>query len=343
MLRDNGQVKVLDFGVAKLTEAAAIAAPDLTTKPGSAEDRIVGTVSYMSPEQASGRPVDGRSDVFALGVVLYEMATGERPFKGDSTVAVLSAILKDSAAPVTDLNPALPPLLGRIIRICLQKDPERRFQSAKDVRNELQVLKEDLDSGSLSAPAVPVADAPRRRWAVVFGVVAVAAIVIAGVLISGNWRRERVSTGAIAAFNTQLTTTAGPETDPSISPDGRWIVYSGLASGNRDIYLQAVGGQTTINLTKDSTVEDGEPAFSPNGEHIAFRSAREGGGIFIMGRTGEAPRRITDFGHNPSWSPSGGEVVFASKTTSDPNAGPGASELWIVNTQTRRDPPPSGA
>ena len=117
----------------------------------TAEGRILGTVAYMSPEQAEGRAIDGRSDVFSLGVVLYEMATGQRPFTGDTNLSILSSILRDTPRSVTDINPALPRDLGRIIRRALAKDPERRYQSAKDLRNDLEDLKASLDSGELSA------------------------------------------------------------------------------------------------------------------------------------------------------------------------------------------------
>ena len=130
--------------------------------PTTAEGRILGTVAYMSPEQAEGRAIDGRSDLFSLGVVLYEMATGQRPFTGDTSLSILSSILKDTPRSVTDINPALPHDLGRIIRRALAKDPERRYQSAKDLRNDLEDLKASLDSGELASPspAAPVAVSP---------------------------------------------------------------------------------------------------------------------------------------------------------------------------------------
>ena len=288
----------------------------------------------MSPEQAEGKTVDRRSDVFSMGVVLYEMATGRRPFTGDSQPAVISAILRDAPKPANELNASLPPLLGRMIRTCLQKDPERRYQSVKDVRNELQTLKENLDSGALSATQ-PVTSSPARRLAPQLAVLALAivALAVTGYFAFSGTRSG--TSGAPATFNMQITNAPGQEVSPSISPDGKWVVYASDSSGNLDIYLQSIGGQTPINLTKNSPVQDDEPAFSPDGDHIAFYSARDGGGILIMGRTGESPRRLTNFGHSPSWSPDGKEIVFASRVTTNPMGGPGASELWIVKIESR--------
>ncbi len=156
-----GRIKVLDFGLAKVVEPQLEDRATLlpTVAPGApqpitAEGRILGTVAYMSPEQAEGRPIDGRSDLFSLGVVLYEMATGQRPFTGDTSVSVLSSIIKDTPRSVTDINPALPRDLARIIRRAIAKDPERRYQSAKDLRNDLEDLKASLDSGELATESM---------------------------------------------------------------------------------------------------------------------------------------------------------------------------------------------
>src|SRR5215831_13562424 len=128
-----GRVKVLDFGLATLTNTSPISdAPTVVpTALATGEGRILGTVAYMSPEQAEGKSIDARSDLFSLGTILYEMATGDRPFKGDTSISIITSIVKDTPASLTEINPAMPRDLARIVRRALAKDPEKRYQTAK--------------------------------------------------------------------------------------------------------------------------------------------------------------------------------------------------------------------
>jgi serine/threonine protein kinase len=164
MVGADSRVTVLDFGLAKLHESssAAAGATTLPTAEMTHDGRIVGTVAYMSPEQAEGKPIDHRSDLFSLGVILYEMATGGRPFTGDTSVSIISSILKDTPPSITDLKATLPRELGRIIRRALTKDAERRYQTAKDLRNELEDLKREYES---RRDAPDVAPRPMERVA----------------------------------------------------------------------------------------------------------------------------------------------------------------------------------
>jgi non-specific serine/threonine protein kinase len=190
MVTKEGRLKILDFGLAKPTpkvgseDETLLASEELT-----GEGRIVGTLPYMSPEQIEGRPLDGRSDIFSLGVMLYEMATGSRPFGGESSTSLLAAILKDAPRSVTELRGDLPRQLARVVEHCLEKDAAKRFQSALDVRNELEALRDELAKGGASAVmAVPAGAIARRRllpWIV--GAIALAAIV--GGLWLAPWRR----------------------------------------------------------------------------------------------------------------------------------------------------------
>ena len=334
MLGAQDRVKVLDFGLAKLTEPVLGAAETaLPEKEITGEGRILGTVAYMSPEQAEGRPVDERSDVFSLGVMLYEMASGERPFKGDTSLSLLSAILKDTPKALGELNPALPRELARYVRRCLAKDPDERYQSAADLRNDLEDLRHAMLSGELSparASRGRAAVSPRTQQVVlVLGILALAAVSVGWV-----WSRERTTVdpaGPQLNFN-RLTLLEGTALDPNISPDGKWVVYVSAVSGNSDIYLQSTTGQASINLTKDSPASDTTPAFSPDGELIVFRSERDGGGLFVMGRTGESVRRLTRRGFQPTWFPDGKRIAFNSIPMANPQSrGPGVAELWSVD------------
>ncbi len=151
MLTTEGRVKVLDFGLAKLRydDSGDTDSTTRETQSVTQDGRIVGTVAYMSPEQAQGLAIDSRSDIFSLGILLYEMASGERPFKGATNLSVLSAILKDSPRPVSELRQDVPRPLARMIQRCLEKLPEDRYQSASDLRRDLEDLKRDVDSGEM--------------------------------------------------------------------------------------------------------------------------------------------------------------------------------------------------
>jgi Tol biopolymer transport system component/serine/threonine protein kinase len=332
MVAPDGRVKVLDFGLAKLVAGEGETSPlaSLSADPLTREGRIIGTVAYMSPEQAEGKAVDQRTDLFSLGVIFYELATGVRPFTGDTALSVLSSIIRDAPPSVTDLNPAVPREVAKIVRHCLVKDVEHRYQSAKDLRNELEELRRELESGDVAKTDAPRVEtrSGRKRW---LGAVAV---VVALAAVGGGYvayRSLRQAPPPEARF-TRLTSQPGMELFPSLSPDGTWIVYAAGATGDADIYLQSVGGDNPINVTKDSPDADSSPAFSPDGEQIAFRSERQGGGIFVMGRTGESVRRLTDVGFNPAWSPDGREIAFAAEAVAAmPYARDTVSVLWVVS------------
>ena len=220
--------------------------------------------------------------------------------------------------------------LDRILRRCLAKDTDRRYQTAIDLRNDLEDLQQQRFASQTAAEnAISIGTGRRRRWLV--GLALIGAV--AGIAAFLIWRQPAppAPSSTLRATFSQLTHNPGIEWFPSLSPDGRWVVYAGDGAGNRDIYLQSVSGQTPINLTRDSTDDDDQPAFSPDGERIAFRSTREGGGLFVMGRTGEAVRRLTKIGFNPAWSRDGNQIAFTTiRTELRPQNTEGVSELWVV-------------
>jgi eukaryotic-like serine/threonine-protein kinase len=330
---DDGRVKILDFGLAKLFVRKDDERTDASTQlRDTSPGIVVGTAGYMSPEQVKGLPVDHRSDIFSFGAVLYEMVTGRRAFKGDSSVETMNAILKEDPPEITGSQPNVSPALDLVVRHCLEKNPVERFQSARDLAFDLQ----RVSATSGSAPAIAI------RPAVTKWVVPVTAAVVVVALIAlwhAGYRLMRAPAAAPTAPTqrqfTLLTYQAGVEQFPSLAPDGKTFVFVSNAAGNADIYLQRVGGRNAINLTKDSPVDDKQPAFSPDGSQIAFRSEREGGGIFIMGATGESVHRLTNFGFNPSWSPDGSEIAVGGDSIDlTPQSRPQHSVVSIVNVRT---------
>ncbi len=190
MVGEDGRLRIVDFGLAKLWEdSLEDTDTEMATEGLTKEGVAMGTAPYMSPEQLQGREIDHRSDLFSLGILLFEMTTGSRPFKGESSIELASSILKDNPDSVTDVREGVPRHLGRIIKHCLEKDPELRFQSAKDVRNDLAGLKDEVASGEvpLSTGAMPVVAAPepapkaKPAW-LMPAVVAAALILVAGLV-----------------------------------------------------------------------------------------------------------------------------------------------------------------
>ncbi len=323
MVTADGVVKILDFGLAKLVGAAAI------TRTGSS----VGTPAYMSPEQARGEDVDHRTDLWSFGIVLYEMVAGRRPFRGEHDQAVLYGILNETPKPLTQVRSEVPPELERIVEGLLAKDPGDRYSTAEGPLGDLRALRNQTMTTTVrTQPDRPVLfQSHPWTWAAL----ALAALAVLG---AGAWllrgARPRGAAPVGVSFK-QLTDLEGRESFPSLSPDGRSLLFVKSEDGNADIYLQRVGGGNPLNLTHDSPADDTQPAFSPDGQQIAFRSEREGGGLFVMGATGESVRRLTDDGYNPSWSPDGQRIVFATEGVAGPLERRQTSQLWTIDLGTR--------
>ncbi|HEX9918278.1 MAG TPA: protein kinase, partial [Pyrinomonadaceae bacterium] len=327
MVRPDGYVKVLDFGLAKRNEQITAEKVNLSsqTQPGL----LMGTLAYMSPEQAAGDEVDERSDIWSLGIVLYEMMTGSSPTKGANRLETLGAILSKEPLTTTNANLALPSELEHILGKALEKDRELRYQTASDFRADLKRLKREIDSSpsqpgdggraarrNLAGVGLPAKLWPRR--ALVPGVLLVLVVLLlslGGWLLAAKWFPSKATPAPdwSRARNVQLTIKEASELFCSLAPDGKSFVYVSFEAGNTDIYWQRVGGKNPTNLTKDSLENETTPAFSPDGNLIAFHSAREPAGLYIMEATGENPRRLSDVGYHPSWSPDGKQIVVGAE------------------------------
>ena len=300
MVTDRDVVKVLDFGLAKREHQAG--APDESL---TGQGRVVGTFAYMSPEQAQGRAVDKRSDIFSFGSVLYEMLTGLKAFQQDSHVGTMAAILHKEPMPLRDL----PTGLSRVIGKCLQKKPHDRWQDMQDLKLVLAGFLEDLENPSTTIIA-DTAPPKRNRW-LIPGVIVAIGLAAGAVAMYGWLMRSQPAETVNEPVYRMVTTDNGLNDYPALSRDGKFIAFASDRAGadNLDIWLQQIGGREMIQLTKDPADET-DPSFSPDGTHIAYRSEREGGGIYVIQTLGGDPVLLASAGRNPRYSPDGKWIAY---------------------------------
>jgi Tol biopolymer transport system component len=320
MVTSEGRIKVLDFGLAKLVERShddPLAATQ-TMKAATAEGVILGTVAYMSPEQAEGKKIDARSDIFNFGTVLYEMLTGRKAFEGGSPISTLAAILHKEPE-LGRLSGNVPRDLEKLIGRCLRKDPSRRFQVMDDVRIGLQELAE--------APAeAATPSALSRRWTVTASV-AVAALV-AGFGLAYGLRPATRGREASSYRMTPLATEMEVETNPAWSPDGKSLAYVRQVDGIPQIFLRSLGSPAPAQITK-SAAPCFSPYWSPDGTRLYYHSERH---LWSVGAAGGAPNRVLEDAAPSALSPDGKTFVLMRGVV-------GNFSLWITSGAAAKPEP----
>ena len=273
-LTRDGQVRILDFGLAKLVKTGAVGSQSTVATVAVSEPGLVlGTLGYMSPEQVRGLAVDHRSDLFAFGTILYEMLSGDRTFHKATSADTMSAILKEEPRELSTAVRDLPPALGRIVHRCLEKDAAERFQSARDLAFNLELLTRD-ESGSGSVAAV--SGSAKRRWWLALAVAAVVAAAGLG-FIGSRWVASSGKPRNLVELR-RLTDFVGMEDFPAISPDGKSVAFTADVSGKRQVWVRLLTGGTPLQVTKDD-VDHQSPRWLPDSSSlIYFTPSGDGGG-----------------------------------------------------------------
>ena len=322
VLLQGGHALVADFGIALAVQHAG---GKRMTQTGLS----LGTPQYMSPEQAMGeKTIDARSDIYALGAMTYEMLVGEPPFTGPTAQVITAKLMSERPTPPRAIRDTVPVAVEAAVLKALAKLPADRFATAEkfiDALTRSDSTAVPIPSGAFVTPLVW----PGRRRFVMIGAAVSAALIAGAAAVAYVVGRRAAGAEASWASFTQLTDASGVETSPSLSPDGESFAYASNARGSWDIYVQRVGGRTHVLVAGDSTADEVWPAYSPDGKRIAY-SVR-GGGIFIVGATGEEARRLTTFGSNPAWSPDGRQIVFGSEEVNSAYNVNNTGTLWTVD------------
>ena len=317
MVTTDGVAKILDFGLAKLESPRAQAGPSsqLATETRGTEPGVVlGTVGYMSPEQASGKQLDFRSDQFSFGTILYEMATNKRAFSSATAVETLAAIVREEPVPIGAARPEAPAPLRWIVERCLAKDPRERYASTDDLARDLATLRDRLPE--TAAPAVAAPFAFRRRTTIVGWALAFLFLVLL-LLSSVRGRRTSTSPAGTEATITQLTNYGESESSGAISPDGRQFAFVSDKGGSPDIWVRQVSGGEPLQITRDEAIET-DLVYAPDGESLYYATlGPERPVIWRIPALGGTPRKIVEGARSPSPAADGKRLAYVRALSPD--------------------------
>jgi len=322
MITERELVKVLDFGLAKRIVSQSETPTETLTQPG----KVFGTVAYMSPEQAQGVHLDGRSDIFSFGCVLYEMVTGQRAFHEEGDLMTLAAVVSKDPQPAAQLCPGLPDALARIIEICLRKKRTERWHHIADVKLMLEEAAKQLEAPIEEAA---VSRAPAGWLSIALAGAAGIALTAGAFWLMGRRAPESVPVPVYSgAF--RVTNDAGLTAFPALSRAGNLLAFASDRGnhGNLDIWIQQIGGREPLQVTHD-TADCTDPDLSPEGTRVAYRSERSGGGIYVRPALGGEEVLVAPGGRNPKFSPDGKWIAYWEGHESGGYL-PGSARAYIV-------------